>query len=32
VQKAKDALGPFPDCPELTVLRQAAEYVLTRTK
>lgn len=32
VERAKHALAGFPDCREVTVLRQAADYVLTRTK
>ncbi|WP_147820015.1 polyprenyl synthetase family protein [Salidesulfovibrio onnuriiensis] len=32
VERAKQALAGFPDCREVTVLKQAADYVLTRTK
>ncbi|GAB7022069.1 polyprenyl synthetase family protein [Salidesulfovibrio brasiliensis] len=32
VEKAKDSLAGFPEGVELTVLRQVADYVLTRTK
>ncbi len=32
VARAKRALDGFPDCREVTVLKQAADYVLTRTK
>lgn len=32
VHKAKDALSGFPECEEVVVLKQAADYVLARTK
>jgi len=32
IEKAKQCLEPLPECAESRVLKQAADYVLTRSK